>query len=133
MIQLEVSPYSILTMGWIQEIFFSPGRNSTHSFFPLHYIPPFLLLLSELKYTPPPLVPTLIICHSPPHEVYSKNLNERRHWSVDFLNNRVPYRECAVTINDTVDSLYNRFMYPEGIKSMAEAVQMISEVENIKK
>ena len=37
-------------------------------------------------------------------------------------------RECAVTVNDTVDTLYNRFMYPEGIKAMAEAVQMIAEV-----
>lgn len=27
-------------------------------------------------------------------------------------------RECAVESNDTVDSLYNRFLYPEGIKAM---------------
>eukprot|EP00088_Acartia_fossae_P053331 TRINITY_DN6060_c0_g1_i13.p1 TRINITY_DN6060_c0_g1~~TRINITY_DN6060_c0_g1_i13.p1 ORF type:complete len:901 (-),score=295.69 TRINITY_DN6060_c0_g1_i13:194-2896(-) len=36
-------------------------------------------------------------------------------------------RECDVSINDTVDSLYNGFMYPEGIKAMAEAVRMIDE------
>jgi len=36
-------------------------------------------------------------------------------------------RECDVSINDTVDSIYNGFMYPEGIKAMAEAVQMIAE------
>lgn len=27
-------------------------------------------------------------------------------------------RECDVDINDTVDSLYNRFLYPEGIQAM---------------
>ena len=26
-------------------------------------------------------------------------------------------RECDVDPNDTVDTLYNRFMYPEGIKA----------------
>jgi len=36
-------------------------------------------------------------------------------------------RECDVSINDTVDSIYNNFMYPEGIKAMAEAVRMIAE------
>ena len=36
-------------------------------------------------------------------------------------------RECNVSINDTVDSLYNNFMYPEGVKAMGEAVQMIAE------
>lgn len=35
-------------------------------------------------------------------------------------------KECDVDENDTVDSLYNRFMYPEGIKGMAEAVNIIS-------
>ncbi|XP_013783953.1 cytosolic 10-formyltetrahydrofolate dehydrogenase-like [Limulus polyphemus] len=35
-------------------------------------------------------------------------------------------RECEVLPDDTVDSLYNRFMYPEGIKAMAEAVDMIA-------
>ena len=38
------------------------------------------------------------------------------------------FRETNVSINDTVDSLYNGFMYPEGIKAMAEAVRMIAEV-----
>ena len=37
-------------------------------------------------------------------------------------------RECKVSINDTVDSIYKSFMYPEGIKAMAEAVKMIAEV-----
>ncbi|XP_003972661.1 mitochondrial 10-formyltetrahydrofolate dehydrogenase [Takifugu rubripes] len=36
-------------------------------------------------------------------------------------------RECAVESNDTVDSLYNRFLYPEGIKAMVEAVQLIAD------
>ena len=34
-------------------------------------------------------------------------------------------RECLVGENDTVDSLYNGFMYPEGIKAMAEAVNLV--------
>ena len=36
-------------------------------------------------------------------------------------------RECNVSINDTVDTIYNSFMYPEGVKAMGEAVQMIAE------
>ncbi|XP_071528563.1 cytosolic 10-formyltetrahydrofolate dehydrogenase isoform X3 [Panulirus ornatus] len=35
-------------------------------------------------------------------------------------------REVDVDPNDTVDTLYNRFMYPEGIKAMAEAVSMVA-------
>ena len=38
-------------------------------------------------------------------------------------------RECKVSINDTVDSIYKSFMYPEGIKAMAEAVDMIGKGE----
>ena len=41
---------------------------------------------------------------------------------------QICFRECDVSINDTLDSLYNGFMYPEGIKAMAEAVKMIAEV-----
>uniref|UniRef100_A0A3Q2TDV3 10-formyltetrahydrofolate dehydrogenase n=1 Tax=Fundulus heteroclitus TaxID=8078 RepID=A0A3Q2TDV3_FUNHE len=36
-------------------------------------------------------------------------------------------RECAVEPNDTVDTLYNRFLFPEGIKAMVEAVQLIAD------
>ena len=36
-------------------------------------------------------------------------------------------REVAVSSTDTVDSLYKRFLFPEGIKAMGEAVQMIAE------
>ncbi|CAJ1055668.1 mitochondrial 10-formyltetrahydrofolate dehydrogenase [Xyrichtys novacula] len=36
-------------------------------------------------------------------------------------------RECAVEPNDTVDSLYNRFLFPEGIKAMVESVQLIAD------
>ncbi|KAJ8373659.1 hypothetical protein SKAU_G00042390 [Synaphobranchus kaupii] len=36
-------------------------------------------------------------------------------------------RECPVEANDTVDSLYNRFLFPEGIKAMVEAVQLIAD------
>ncbi|XP_049954308.1 cytosolic 10-formyltetrahydrofolate dehydrogenase [Schistocerca serialis cubense] len=35
-------------------------------------------------------------------------------------------RACDVEPNDTVDSLYNKFLYPEGIKAMAEAVNMVA-------
>ncbi|KAG9280215.1 mitochondrial 10-formyltetrahydrofolate dehydrogenase [Astyanax mexicanus] len=36
-------------------------------------------------------------------------------------------KECDVEPNDTVDTLYNRFLFPEGIKSMVEAVQLIAD------
>ncbi|XP_050537434.1 cytosolic 10-formyltetrahydrofolate dehydrogenase [Daktulosphaira vitifoliae] len=36
-------------------------------------------------------------------------------------------KSCPVLPDDTVDSLYNRFLYPEGIKSMAEAVNMVAD------
>ncbi|XP_007503419.1 mitochondrial 10-formyltetrahydrofolate dehydrogenase [Monodelphis domestica] len=36
-------------------------------------------------------------------------------------------RECDVKPNDTVDALYNRFLFPEGIKAMVEAVQLIAD------
>ena len=35
-------------------------------------------------------------------------------------------RRCRTTRNDTVDSLYKRFMYPEGVEAMAEAVEMVA-------
>ncbi|XP_078001442.1 mitochondrial 10-formyltetrahydrofolate dehydrogenase-like isoform X2 [Glandiceps talaboti] len=36
-------------------------------------------------------------------------------------------KEVDIDPNDTVDTLYNRFLYPEGIKAMGEAVDLISE------
>uniref|UniRef100_A0A8C2A5M1 formyltetrahydrofolate dehydrogenase n=1 Tax=Cyprinus carpio TaxID=7962 RepID=A0A8C2A5M1_CYPCA len=36
-------------------------------------------------------------------------------------------KECPVEPNDTVDTLYNRFLFPEGIKAMVEAVQLIAD------
>jgi formyltetrahydrofolate dehydrogenase len=36
-------------------------------------------------------------------------------------------KECSVDPNDTVESLYNRFLFPEGVKAMAEAVQLIAD------
>ncbi|XP_062058970.1 mitochondrial 10-formyltetrahydrofolate dehydrogenase [Lepus europaeus] len=36
-------------------------------------------------------------------------------------------RSCEVQPNDTVDTLYNRFLFPEGIKAMVEAVQLIAD------
>ncbi|KAL5515301.1 hypothetical protein EMCRGX_G000452 [Ephydatia muelleri] len=36
-------------------------------------------------------------------------------------------RECSVDINDTVDTLYTRFLFPEGIRAMGEAVRLIEE------
>lgn len=35
-------------------------------------------------------------------------------------------RSCKVEPNDTVDTLYNNFLYPEGIKAMAEAVDLVA-------
>jgi len=35
-------------------------------------------------------------------------------------------REVDIDPDDTVDTLYNRFMYPEGIKAMGEAVEMVA-------
>ncbi|KAJ1530815.1 hypothetical protein ONE63_005662 [Megalurothrips usitatus] len=36
-------------------------------------------------------------------------------------------RRCPVEPNDTLDSLYNKFMYPEGIRAMALAVNMVAD------
>ncbi|XP_006871137.1 PREDICTED: mitochondrial 10-formyltetrahydrofolate dehydrogenase isoform X1 [Chrysochloris asiatica] len=36
-------------------------------------------------------------------------------------------RSCDVEPNETVDALYNRFLFPEGIKAMVEAVQLIAD------
>lgn len=35
-------------------------------------------------------------------------------------------KKCPVNENDTLDSLYNNFLYPEGIKSMSEAVNLVA-------
>lgn len=35
-------------------------------------------------------------------------------------------RECPIESNDTLDSLYRRFLYPEGVRATAEAVNMIA-------
>jgi formyltetrahydrofolate dehydrogenase len=48
-------------------------------------------------------------------------------------------KSTDVQPGDTVDTLYNRFMYPEGIKAMAEAVGLIAlgmlqgQAENVEK
>jgi len=36
-------------------------------------------------------------------------------------------KSCDVEPNDTVDTIYNRFLFPEGIKAMVESVQMIAD------
>ncbi|KAM9099212.1 cytosolic 10-formyltetrahydrofolate dehydrogenase [Sarcophilus harrisii] len=36
-------------------------------------------------------------------------------------------RECEVLPDDTVSSLYNRFLFPEGVNGMVEAVRLITE------
>ncbi|XP_076968008.1 mitochondrial 10-formyltetrahydrofolate dehydrogenase [Tamandua tetradactyla] len=36
-------------------------------------------------------------------------------------------RACDVQPNDTVDTLYSRFLFPEGIKAMVEAVQLVAD------
>jgi len=38
-------------------------------------------------------------------------------------------RACFVKPNDTVDTLYSRFMYPEGIKALEESVRLIIDEE----
>lgn len=35
-------------------------------------------------------------------------------------------KSCPVDSNDTLDSLYNKFLYPEGIKAMGEAVNLVA-------
>lgn len=35
-------------------------------------------------------------------------------------------RECVVKPNDTLDELYNRFLYPEGIKAMVNDMKIIA-------
>lgn len=35
-------------------------------------------------------------------------------------------RQCPLELNDTLDTIYKRFLYPVGITSMAEAVDMIA-------
>lgn len=35
-------------------------------------------------------------------------------------------RECAVEPNDTVDTLYNRFLFPEGIKAMVTCRSLLN-------
>ncbi|XP_031755907.1 cytosolic 10-formyltetrahydrofolate dehydrogenase isoform X1 [Xenopus tropicalis] len=36
-------------------------------------------------------------------------------------------RECEVLPDDTVNTIYNRFLFPEGVKGMVEAVRLIAE------
>ncbi|XP_056380869.1 cytosolic 10-formyltetrahydrofolate dehydrogenase isoform X2 [Hyla sarda] len=36
-------------------------------------------------------------------------------------------KECEVLPDDTVNSIYNRFLFPEGVKGMVEAVQLITQ------
>ncbi|KAM8931074.1 cytosolic 10-formyltetrahydrofolate dehydrogenase [Pelodytes ibericus] len=36
-------------------------------------------------------------------------------------------KECDVLPDDTVNSIYNRFLFPEGVKGMVEAVQLIAQ------
>ena len=35
-------------------------------------------------------------------------------------------KQCDVHINDTVDTLYSRFLYPEGIRAVVSGVQLWS-------
>lgn len=39
-------------------------------------------------------------------------------------------REVDVDPNDTVDSLYNRFLYPEGIKAMVSFCSLLYIIDN---
>jgi len=35
-------------------------------------------------------------------------------------------RKCPIKIDDTLDDVYNRFLYPEGVKAMGEAVHLVA-------
>ncbi|VDP04661.1 unnamed protein product [Soboliphyme baturini] len=49
-------------------------------------------------------------------------------WADDGLDTgpMLLQKECPVLPNDSVDSLYSRFLLPEGVKAMAEAVDLIA-------
>ncbi|XP_037088208.1 cytosolic 10-formyltetrahydrofolate dehydrogenase-like isoform X1 [Pollicipes pollicipes] len=49
-------------------------------------------------------------------------------WADDGLDTGpiLSQKACDVDPDDTVDTLYNKFMYPEGIKAMADAVNRVS-------
>ncbi|KAF4023767.1 hypothetical protein G4228_015965 [Cervus hanglu yarkandensis] len=50
-------------------------------------------------------------------------------WADDGLDtgDLLLQKECEVLPDDTVSSLYNRFLFPEGVKGMVQAVKLISE------
>ncbi|CAO2605892.1 Cytosolic 10-formyltetrahydrofolate dehydrogenase, partial [Lemmus lemmus] len=50
-------------------------------------------------------------------------------WADDGLDtgDLLLQKECEVLPDDTVSTLYNRFLFPEGIKGMVQAVRLISE------
>ncbi|KAK7878913.1 hypothetical protein WMY93_030847 [Mugilogobius chulae] len=64
-------------------------------------------------------------------EVYT-NLRKQGHkvvgvFTVPDKDGKADPLECPVEPNDTVDTLYNRFLFPEGIKAMVESVQLIAD------
>nr|KAF6329540.1 aldehyde dehydrogenase 1 family member L1 [Myotis myotis] len=50
-------------------------------------------------------------------------------WADDGLDtgDLLLQRECEILPDDTVSTLYNRFLFPEGIKGMVQAVRLIAE------
>uniref|UniRef100_A0A8D2DDU2 formyltetrahydrofolate dehydrogenase n=1 Tax=Sciurus vulgaris TaxID=55149 RepID=A0A8D2DDU2_SCIVU len=50
-------------------------------------------------------------------------------WADDGLDtgDLLLQKECEVLPDDTVSTLYNRFLFPEGVKGMVQAVRLISE------
>ncbi|XP_071984943.1 cytosolic 10-formyltetrahydrofolate dehydrogenase [Engystomops pustulosus] len=50
-------------------------------------------------------------------------------WADDGLDtgNILLQKECEVLPDDTVNSIYNRFLFPEGVKGMVEAVRLIAQ------
>uniref|UniRef100_A0A8C2S9B1 Formyltetrahydrofolate dehydrogenase n=1 Tax=Capra hircus TaxID=9925 RepID=A0A8C2S9B1_CAPHI len=50
-------------------------------------------------------------------------------WADDGLDtgDLLLQKECEVLPDDTVSSLYNRFLFPEGVKGMVQAVKLIAE------
>lgn len=64
-----------------------------------------------------------VLCDPPLHRTLiqgDKKAGFSVFWADDGLDTGpvLLQRQCAVEPNDTVDTLYNRFLFPEGIKAM---------------
>lgn len=100
-----------VTPGGIIVICVCPGLWSTS------YPPPPKYLC------PPPILVLVNVCVSRTLISGDKKAGFTVFWADDGLDTGpiLLQRECAVEPNDTVDTLYNRFLFPEGIKAMVTA------------